>query len=184
MLKEEIGIYQQDNKTTIVIYNMRESTKRKIAELLLQDIQAVDDLVPAAQEMEKEDAESVSGMESVRVLKDAASIKQFKPRIAKMLEYIKTGTPEDAATARHIIEEQTGMMANVKLNQIQSYLFSFRDEKEFFDILTRVCRQKGTGDRLQPGTQEYEAAAKEALRLLDEEEAKAVVTAVAQRFAA
>ena len=43
-IKEEIRLFQdaKENKTTIIIWNMSEQTKKKLAELLLNDLQTVE----------------------------------------------------------------------------------------------------------------------------------------------
>lgn len=74
-VKEQIGIYQQGEKTTVVIYHMKESTKQKLIQALFADVKAaveegqiqeIDDLSPSVPELREQEA-SVDGMESLAV---------------------------------------------------------------------------------------------------------------------
>ncbi len=130
-LKEEIRLFQdaKDNKTTIIIWNMSDKTKKKLAELLLGDLQCV---------------ETVEGVESTKPDLDTAQLKDNDPstemiesfvnrlpanlieRMNILAKVILTGGPQiSRQLARQTCED--ALHGSVEDNVLRGILYAARD---------------------------------------------------------
>lgn len=183
-LNEKIALFQQGNKTTIVIYNLKESTKKKLAELLLSDIQAIDDLKPKAWKEDKKEAET-GDMVSVFV-RNAAEGKNGLSLIAEMVKIYDNPsfTHEDRLAAAGYLKAEILKACSFAVNQMQNFIFKMRHDPRFSEILVKICRQKGCGDGIDPSKNkaEYDTAVVNALKICDEEELQAIITKAGENY--
>lgn len=195
--KEQIGIYQQGAKTTIVIYNMKESTKKKIADLILQDIKAespeeevlippitqVTDLKPFIPELTASEMD-IDNMSSILVEQAIENYGQVPQRLLEILLQIRqNGNDTDVAAAnKKICSTLQKASEAATLPFKQGILFNYANLPEFYDVITKMIRQKGCGMDLEFGTQEYMDAVKNMIGMCREEELSGALEAIGTRF--
>lgn len=191
-VKEQIGIYQQGEKTTVVIYHMKESTKQKLIQALFADvktaveegqIQEINDLSPSVPELKEQEA-SVDGMESLAVKKLCEKYGKDAMRLfIQLFQLFDTAPLADREAASAEIAKRLKNNAQTGGRNAKLWiLFQFGGRKEFSPTLEKVIRQKGHGMNLDPATEEYRDALKNAMMTCSEEEISAVMQKIAEQF--
>lgn len=199
-LREQIGIYQQGNKTTVVIFNLRESTKRKLVELFAADVKASPDekveeaeLKPVETVTDLEEPEpdlrdpgntDVSGMENAAV-QAIVTEERDNPMQAiwRLIQLSKSGNEMNEQAAREKIRKLLHNIANTGILQfMQQILYGFRMEPEFSETLEKIMNQKGCGTHLQIPYGEYDRAVQTALMNCEGTELSGALYAIAERY--
>lgn len=211
MLKEEISMFQdaKNNKTTIVIRNMKKSTRDAIGKLLLGDLKAEE--ITGLEEIRKEDpvmSSDVSEMEPVLSPADlmpepeTSDTQKIESEYAAAMQALWVNYNEEhpeillqqflsRMLGSKVKEERiaAGTEAGNLLNMfvenrrvIQYLLWGIRNLTSFAEVAKSLIRQKGCGDGLAVGTQQYDNCLLEALQRLTDEEIRILVEATAREL--
>lgn len=211
MLKEEISIFQdpKNNKTTIVIRNMKKSTRDAIGRLLLGDLKAEE--VTGLEEIRKEAPDmntDVSNMEPVQSTADfMPDPETTDPNLVKseytekmqelwlnyndehpeilLQQFLSKALYSQIREERIAAGTEAGNLLRLfaeNRRKIQYLLWGIRNIIPFAEVAKRLIRQKGCGDGLVTGSQEYEMSLLETLQGLTDEELGLLVQATAREL--
>lgn len=211
MLKEEISMFQdaKNNKTTIVIRNMKKSTRDAIGKLLLGDLKAEE--ITGLEEIRKEDPVMNSDVNEMEPVLSPADLmpepetpdtKKIESEYAATMQALWVNYNEEhpeillqqflsRMLGSKVKEERiaAGTEAGNLLNMfvenrrvIQYLLWGIRNLAPFAEVAKSLIRQKGCGDGLVVGTQQYDNCLLEALQGLTDEELRILVQATAREL--
>ncbi|MCD8083850.1 MAG: hypothetical protein LUE86_10170 [Clostridiales bacterium] len=196
-MKEQFGLYQQKERTTIVIYHMREATKKKLIDVLFNDLKAeggeapiqedIPDLFPDIPDdfFQEEDDIPVDWAYST-IVDDIGTHYDDDPdgTLAELMQVKYTATDigdRKAATKAFGLflmkaskEAPVGFLSHI--------LYSYRNEPEFSETLLKMVAQKGCGMDLSVPSQDYDAAVSYLMPLLSIEEAAMAIESIAEKY--
>lgn len=176
-LSEQIGIYQQGAKTTIVIYNLKESTKQKLFEVLLSDVSAGTDAFEEIADLKASVPDikgqaPVIGMESARVNGIVSKCIDSPVNLIRELGTVYiSGIPEEkSAAALKLADFLDTFAVQASQEEKADILKRFFLVKEFASCLKKMAEQKGCGVGLNTGTPEYSEAVSKVVPLCSGEQ--------------